>query len=179
MHTCTRTDPIPICCICFTAVTALSTATIIPCGHKEFCYECVSKHLRSSYEEARSCPICRGTIASISVDSKSYRADEAASFTDQSERHISDNIVRRDEDWERNAYARLALDYYAGAGNFRDEQGELQEDWDGDSDVSDISDISIANAVSDVSDVSNTSSDGSGDESDEEHEGALEFEAGV
>ncbi len=37
------------------------TATI-PCGHKRFCYECISNYMNTS---SKNCPICRSIVISV------------------------------------------------------------------------------------------------------------------
>ena len=45
------------CCICFTEK---ADAAITPCGHANYCMNCISK-----YPKEKGCPSCRGPIQSI------------------------------------------------------------------------------------------------------------------
>ena len=50
----------PICSICLDED---ANATVVPCGHSNFCYECISSHHINS--QNKECPICRNEIMMI------------------------------------------------------------------------------------------------------------------
>ncbi len=50
----------PICSICLDDD---ANAAIVPCGHSNFCYECISSHHINS--QNKECPICRAEIMMV------------------------------------------------------------------------------------------------------------------
>jgi hypothetical protein len=48
------------CCICYEAV---ANTAVIPCGHKFFCYPCITNH-QEVYSH-KGCPFCRGVVEGI------------------------------------------------------------------------------------------------------------------
>lgn len=50
----------PICSICFDSD---ANTAVVPCGHSNFCYECISSHHVNSQNKV--CPICRNEIMMI------------------------------------------------------------------------------------------------------------------
>jgi len=64
VHTTSSTHSDNQCCICFEDVQPDNRATIQPCGHNNFCRNCIQRHLRENWNPR--CPLCRENIANRS-----------------------------------------------------------------------------------------------------------------
>lgn len=64
VHTTSSTHSNNQCCICFEDVQPGNRATIQPCGHNNFCRNCIQRHLRENWNPR--CPLCRENIANRS-----------------------------------------------------------------------------------------------------------------